>query len=95
MPVSCTSKRSRARVAWLSSSCTRSTISPLGVNLRAFESRLSSTWRRREGSPFSVPGTRSSSSMHSSSFFSAATIETVSMHSCTTLAGEKGMASIS
>ena len=54
MPVSRTSKRSRTDPAGAGSRATVTATRPCSVNLSALPTRLSSTWRRRVGSPWTA-----------------------------------------
>ena len=78
IPVSRTANSSRYEPAPVGSASTWTTTSPSSVNLTAFESRLSSTCRRRASSPTSPAGASSSMRQPSSISFSHARGATIS-----------------
>ena len=97
IPVSRTESSSRYEPAPLGSASTRTTTSPASVNLTAFESRFSSTWRRRASSPRIPAGAASSMRQPSSIPFSHARGATMSSAPSThsrTLNGSRSRSSL-
>ena len=79
-PLSCTAMRRRGS-APLVSRATTSRISPSSVCLKALSSRLSSTWRRRVGSPPTTRGTWGCMKLMSSTFCCSALARKMSRQS--------------